>query len=208
MDTWFERVNAFAAEKKVNLEHYIISSGLKEIIEGCPISKEFKEIYACEFHYDENGVADWPRIAVNYTNKTQFLFRINKGILDVSNDRDLNAYIPEDERRIPFRNMIYIGDGMTDVPCMKLVRTNGGKSIAVYANHDRNTVNTLLMDMRVDYIARADYRPGSELEEMIRCIITKDAAESVLSSEHTRQMKAVKTESRQEKVSKSSQKGS
>ena len=190
VDTWFKRINAFGKKQGLEIEHYIISSGLKEIIEGCPVSREFKEIYACEFHYDENGTADWPKMAVNYTNKTQFLFRINKGILDVSNDGDLNAFVPEDERRIPFRNMIYIGDGMTDVPCMKLVKVNGGKSIAVYQKNDRSIVNRLLTDMRVDYIARADYRNGSDLEQKIRKIIVKISAVDELVSEHEKEMKS------------------
>jgi len=185
---WFKRINSFGEKHGIAVEHYIISSGLKEIIEGCPVSREFREIYACEFHYDENGLADWPKMAVNYTNKTQFLFRINKGILDVSNDRDLNSYVHEDDRRVPFRNMIYIGDGMTDVPCMKLVKVNGGQSIAVYQKNDRNTVNTLLKDMRVDFTAKADYREGSELEKRIEQILVKIAAVSDLVTEHRKEM--------------------
>jgi 2-hydroxy-3-keto-5-methylthiopentenyl-1-phosphate phosphatase len=191
VDGWFDRINEYGKQHGAVIEHYIISSGLKEIIEGCPVSRAFREIYACEFHYDENGVADWPKTAVNYTNKTQFLFRINKGILDISNDRDLNAYVPEDERRIPFRNMIYIGDGMTDVPCMKLVKVNGGQSIAVYQKSDRTVVNTLLHDRRVDYIAKADYSEGSELDDKIKKIILKDAAVSELIAAHTAQMKSI-----------------
>jgi hypothetical protein len=171
--TWFDRINQYGKERGVTLEHYIISSGLKEIIEGSRIKKFFKEIYACEFHYNVNGVADWPLLAVNYTAKTQFLFRINKGILDISNDDDLNRYIENDERRIPFRNMIYIGDGLTDVPCMKLVKVNGGCSIAVHKKQQRRKVEDLLIHKRVDFITLADYSDGSDLEGIIKKVIDK-----------------------------------
>ncbi len=173
---WFSRINAFGLEQGVEIEHYIISSGMKEIIEGSEISGVFREIFACEFHYDENGTADWPKVVVNYTNKTQFLFRINKGSLDVSNDTDVNRYVPEDERPVPFRNMIYIGDGMTDVPCMKLVNVYGGQSIAVYQGSRTETAHELLRDHRANYIARADYREGKELDLLVRDIIVKMAA--------------------------------
>ena len=131
VEDWFARINAFGLEQGVRVEHYLISSGLKEIVEGCSIFDQFKEVYASEFLYDENGVAVWPKLAVNYTAKTQFLFRINKGVLDISNDLDLNRSIPDELRPVPFRNMIYIGDGLTDVPCMKLVKLNRGQSLAV-----------------------------------------------------------------------------
>ena len=137
VENWFSRINELGNEMEVKIEHYIISSGLREIIEGSSIFKCFREVFACEFLYDVNGVACWPKNAVNYTTKTQFLFRINKGILDISNDNDLNKFTPEDERPIPFRNMIYIGDGYTDVPCMKLVKVNGGYSIAVYKEAEK-----------------------------------------------------------------------
>jgi len=128
-------------------------------------------VYACEFHYDANGVADWPLLSVNYTGKTQFLFRINKGVLNISNDDALNRYTPEEERRIPFRNMIYIGDGLTDVPCMKLVKVNGGQSIAVYT--DKQKVKDLLEQDRVNHIAHADYSAGSELNRLVEKILTQ-----------------------------------
>ena len=177
---WFDMINRFGEQQGVKIEHYIISSGLKEIIEGNPIADRFSRIYACEFHYDENGMADWPKLSVNYTNKTQFLFRINKGLLDIGNDRQVNRYVPEELRPVPFRNMIYIGDGMTDVPCMKLVKVNGGQSIAVYQKHEVDTVRTLLTDNRVNYIARADYREGKEIDLIVRDIIIKMAAVSRL----------------------------
>lgn len=169
--SWFDRINHYGAEQGVRIEHYIISSGLKEIIEGSEIKKHFKEIYASAFHYDVNGAADWPLLSINYTAKTQFLFRINKGVLDISNDDDLNQYVKDDERRVPFRNMIYIGDGLTDVPCMKLVKVNGGHSIAVYTK--KTKVKDLLLNDRVNYITQADYAEGGELDGIVKKIIDK-----------------------------------
>ena len=171
VEAWFERINAYGREMNMKVEHYIISSGLREVIEGSSIFKHFREVFACEFFYDVNGVAVWPKNAVNYTTKTQFLFRINKGVLDISNDQDLNEYTPEDERRVPFRNMIYIGDGYTDVPCMKLVKVNGGYSVAVYQPGEREKVENLLVHDRVDFLVPADYRENSELDKLIRDMI-------------------------------------
>jgi phosphoserine phosphatase len=168
---WFERINRFGEELDLTIEHYIISSGLKEFIEHTPIASYMKEIYACEFHYDTNDAADWPLLAVNYTGKTQFLFRINKGVLNVSDDETLNMYTPEEKRRVPFRNMIYFGDGLTDVPCMKLVKTNGGHSIAVYTEKEK--VKQLLEQDRVNHIARADYSEGSQLDVLVKKILQK-----------------------------------
>lgn len=173
VESWFSRMNALGERLGLQIEHYIISSGLTEIIEGTPIHGEFKKIYACEFHYDQNGAADWPALTVNYTNKTQFLFRINKGVLPMTEDEPLNEFVEDRNRRIPFRNMIYIGDGMTDVPCMKLVKINGGQSIAVYT--ERQRVSSLLTNRRVDFLAPADYRPGSRIDEICTTILEKMA---------------------------------
>lgn len=170
---WFDRINKHAKEQGAVVQHYIISSGLKEIIHGSVISRHFNEIFACSFHYNESGVADWPAITVNYTTKTQFLFRINKNILDISQDVELNQYIPEEDRPVPFRNMIYFGDGLTDVPCMKLVKNNGGVSVAVYTN--KKKADELLRDHRVNFTAPADYRTGGELELLIKAVITSMA---------------------------------
>ncbi len=167
---WFERINAYGESIGVTVEHYIISSGVKEIIEGTPIAKYFKEIYAAEFLYDEDNVPVWPAMAVNYTSKTQFLFRINKGVLDVTEHRELNTYTAEEERRVPFSNMIYIGDGFTDVPCMKLVKVNGGHSVAVYSSDD-DTAHEIMQQGRVDYMAKTDYRAGEKLENTVFAIL-------------------------------------
>ena len=170
---WFERINRIGDELGLTIEHYIISSGLHEIIEGSSIYKEFKDVFACEFLYNENDVACWPKNAVNYTTKTQFLFRINKGVLDISNDNDLNTYTPEDDRPVPFRNMIYIGDGLTDVPCMKLVKINGGYSIAVYQRGKKRKVEDLITNNRVNFIEPANYSEGSDLDKTVYKILSK-----------------------------------
>lgn len=173
---WFDRINEYGEQAGVRIEHYIVSSGIKEIIEGTLIAEKFKKIYACEFMYDYNGSIQWPKFAVNYTAKTQFLFRINKGVLTIdSKSADkLNQYTPENERRIPFRNMIYIGDGLTDVPCMKLVKSNGGQSIAVYdQGKGRDAAINLLKADRVNFVAAADYGPGSDIETIVQAIIKK-----------------------------------
>ncbi len=175
---WFSRVNTYGEAHGVQIQHYIISSGLREIIDGSVIAEYFREIYACAFHYNEAGMADWPAVTVNYTTKTQFLFRINKGILAISEDVELNKFIPEDDRPVPFRNMIYFGDGLTDVPCMKLVKTNGGKSIAVYTHIEK--VQDLLHDQRVNFIAPADYTAGGELELLVKAIIAHMACADAL----------------------------
>jgi hypothetical protein len=175
VETWFSRVNAYAARAGLAAEHYIISSGLKEIIEGTPIAGEFREIYAASFCYRDSGVPFWPAMAVNYTSKTQFLFRINKGVFDVNENRRLNEYTPEDRRRVPFRNMVYLGDGLTDVPCMKLTKVNGGHSIAVFRD-DRTVADGMLLDGRVDAVVEADYRRGRELEKRIFEIVDRVAA--------------------------------
>ena len=183
--TWFDRINRYAEEVGVRVEHYIVSSGIKEIIEGTPIAKEFKKIYACEFMYDYNGVIQWPKYAVNYTAKTQFLFRINKGVLtiDSSSANKLNKFTPENERRIPFRNMIYVGDGLTDVPCMKLVKANGGQSIAVYDPEKGNEgAKSLLAANRVNFVVPAEYGPGSDIETIVKAIIKKIQAVAELNS--------------------------
>jgi len=189
---WFDRINALGHRLGVTIEHYVISSGLKEIIEGSKIKNEFKKIYACEYHYDQNGIADWPKMVVNYTTKTQFLFRINKGVLEVSDDEGLNKFRRKDDRRIPFRNMIYIGDGLTDVPCMQLVKSNGGQSIAVYQSRKKKQVAELLTDGRVDFIVQADYTEGSELDSIVKIILEKIAVVNQLVDAHKKHINALK----------------
>ena len=180
---WFERISRFGADRGVEIQHYIVSSGIREIIEGTPIAARFKKIYACEFMYGADGAIRWPKIAVNYTAKTQFLFRINKGVLDVDSRSavQLNQFTPENKRPIPFANMIYIGDGLTDVPCMKLVKSHGGQSIAVYdpAQGDK-LARELRTFNRVNFIAPADYGAGEPLERVVQAIIEKIRAASAM----------------------------
>ncbi len=177
--TWFQRINALGDELGLELEHYIISSGLKEIIDGTPIAKEFKKIYACRFFYDENQVARWPALVVNYTTKTQYMFRINKQVLEEHEDQALNEYTEEKKRPIPFKRMIYVGDGLTDVPCMKLVKENGGKSIVVYSE-DKTQAKSLIDHGRVNYMCNADYSKGKEMETLITAILRNIKTEAVL----------------------------
>ena len=188
---WFARINTFGESLGVEVEHYILSSGLREIIEGSGISHEFRKIYASEFYYDETGTPVWPKLDVNFTAKTQFVYRINKGVLDVANDKDLNASMPDDSKRIPFTNMIYVGDGLSDVPCMKMMRTYGGQAIAVYQPESRTAVEELLARGRVDFIFPADYREGMGLDATVKNIIRKMAVTDLLTEEHTAQMSQI-----------------
>ena len=188
---WFRRINDFGQQLGVEIEHYVISSGLREIIEGSGIAHEFREIYACEFFYNEEGLACWPKLDVNFTNKTQFVYRINKGILDVSRDKELNDSMPDNSKRIPFTNMIYIGDGLSDVPCMKMMRAYGGQAIAVYQSTNRQGVEKLLGDGRVDFIFPADYRADTELDRTVRDILRKMTLTDRLLEANTRQLRSI-----------------
>ena len=164
---WFDRINQFGRENGFEIEHYIISSGICEIIEGCAIASKFKKIFASSYHYDENGFADWPLSAINYTNKTQFIFRINKGILNNCDDHILNGYMPKEKRAVDYKNMIYIGDGFSDIPCMKTMRDKGGFSIGVYGENS-SVADGLIENKRCNRIAKADYRAGQELEKIVQ----------------------------------------
>ena len=188
---WFARINAFGESLGVEIEHYILSSGLSEIIEGSGISHEFKKVYASEFYYDETGTPVWPKLDVNFTAKTQFVYRINNGVLDVANDRDLNASMPDDSKRIPFTNMIYVGDGLSDVPCMKMMRSYGGQAIAVYQPESRVAVEELLYRGRVDFIFPADYREDTDLDKTVKNIIRKMAVSDLLAEEHAAQCRQI-----------------
>ena len=193
VEDWFGRINAFGESLGVEVEHYVLSSGLKEIIEGTAIGGVFKEIYACEFFYDtDTGLASWPKLDVNFTNKTQFVYRINKGVLDVAEDKKLNASMPDDSKRVPFTNMIYVGDGLSDVPCMKMMQSYGGHSIAVYQDSNRAGVEELLRRGRVDFIFPADYREGRGLDETVRNILRKVAIADALTAETDRQTKEIR----------------
>ena len=175
VETWFEKINEYAKTQGVEIDHYINSSGIKEMIEGTSIAKEFKKIYACSFFYDVDNVAYWPSVVVNYTTKTQFLFKINKGIDSVVDSKEVNKFIPIEDRPVPFERMIYLGDGTTDIPCMKLVKSLGGHSIAVYNAEDStiDSIRNLAVEKRVDYTLKADYTEGSDIDMVVKRIIDK-----------------------------------
>jgi 2-hydroxy-3-keto-5-methylthiopentenyl-1-phosphate phosphatase len=174
---WFELINAYGRDKELDIKHYIISSGLKEMIEGTDIAKEFENIYACSFLYNVDGIAYWPAVAVDYTAKTQFLFKINKGIKEVSDTIKINEYIPEDKRPIPFPHMIYFGDGETDIPCMKMVKENGGNSIAVYRRTKKAIAEKLINENRVNFVCPADYSQDKEIYHVVTTILDKIKSE-------------------------------
>lgn len=185
VEDWFDRIKNYGEEHGVIVEHYIISSGLKEMIEGTTIAKNgaFEKIYASSFYYNEKGVAKWPAQVVNYTNKTQFLFRIEKGVLDI-NDQGVNDYFAPEDIRVPFRNMVYIGDSDTDIPCMKLVNSYGGHSIGVYncKTQEKTKVYKMMRDNRIKYFAAADYSENTELDKLVKAIVRKTATNEELES--------------------------
>ena len=176
VEQWFDLVDALAKKYNVTVEHYINSSGLKEMIEGTKIASKFKHIYACSFLYNVDGVAEWPAVAVDFTAKTQFLFMINKGIVKISENRKVNEYKPEDERPIPFKHMIYFGDGETDVPCMRMVKQSGGNSIAVYRPRNKQKkelAKKLIQEGRVNFACSADYSDGGEIYKIVEAILSQ-----------------------------------
>ena len=191
--TWFDRINAFGKSMGVNIEHYIISSGTYEIIEGTPIAKYFKKVFACRYVYNENGEAVWPAHAINYTLKTQYIYRISKGVLDLTDDEGVNREQDESLRRISYQNMIYLGDGMTDIPCMKMVKERGGKSIAVYPEGKGDAVKPLVDDDRINYVCVADYSENSTLERIVKLMIENMAITEKLKKEERSQLSQYKT---------------
>lgn len=183
INTWFDRINEYGKALGLNIHHYVISSGIKEMIEGTEIADKFDKIYACSYMYNVDNIAKWPAVCVNYTNKTQFLFRINKGVLDVY-DPKINDYMTEDERYIHFSNMIYLGDGETDIPCMKLVKNFGGNSIAVYDNMERKKVaEKMFKENRINFYSEADYRENEKLDKYIKGLLENIAKNSEEKSE-------------------------
>lgn len=179
LETWFSRINAFGQSHGVVVEHYIITSGTKEIIDGTKIAKEFMKIFGCEFLFSkESKEAMWPKIAINYTMKTQYFFRIAKGILNQAEDDKVNERTKE--KRIKYRNLIYIGDGLTDVPAMLMAKEHGGKSIAVYSKGHEEKAKLLIQDERVNFVCEADYSRHSLLEKVIQLNIQQMAITELL----------------------------
>ncbi len=187
VEGWFARINAHAAAAGLCLEHYIVSSGNEEMIRGCAIAPHFKQIFACKYIYNEAGEAIWPGSAVNYTTKTQYLFRINKGVETHADDESVNRWVAPGDRPIPFERMLYLGDGDTDIPSMKMVRHQGGHSVAVFdpqkwadqASKDgpqtREKAYKLIAEDRADFVVPADYQDGSQLDVTVKGLLGRIA---------------------------------
>ena len=178
VEQWFDRINEYAKERNLQIEHYIISSGYEEIIAGASIRKHFKDVFGCSFAFGKDGTPVWPARVVNYSTKTQYLSKINKGLGKLE-DRAVNEFMPDEDRVIPYRRMIYFGDGMTDIPSMKITKERGGNAIAVYrpkSKHKKNAIK-LLSDNRVNFALPADYRENSELDNVVKTILDKIATE-------------------------------
>ena len=176
--TWFDRINAYGASKGVSVEHYLVSSGTKEILEGCSIYDKFTQVYGCEFYY-ENGVPVWPKLAINYTQKTQFFFRIAKGVKELGDDNSVNEKNVSG-LRVPYTNIVYIGDGMTDVACMTLVNKNRGYSIGVYTDENKASVKEIRRDKRCRFVMKADYSADKDMEKVLKLIIDEVAKRTIL----------------------------
>lgn len=178
VEMWFERINRYAADNGIALNHYIISSGLEEMIRGTSIAKYFKRIFACKYAYDESGqIPVWPSLAINYTAKTQYLFRINKGIENNWDNESVNRFVEAESRTMPFTKMIYFGDGDTDIPAMKMVRHQGGYSLAVFDSskwtepRTLEKVGKLIAEERANYVVPADYSEGGQLDVTVKGIL-------------------------------------
>lgn len=193
VEEWFAKIDAYAAKQGVVIDHFIISSGLKEIIEGCSIASHFKKIYASSFYFDESGNAAWPAQAINYTNKTQFVYRIAKGVLEEWDER-VNEPMEDVVRDIPYENIVYIGDSDTDIPCMRLVTSKGGWAIGVYdpIKKNRSKVLKLFADKRISFYAPADYREGCEVMNLLQKIVNKVSAQAELTAHGREQEPASK----------------
>jgi hypothetical protein len=184
VEGWFAEIDAYGRDKGLAIEHYVVSSGILEMIEGCAIYPRFRRVFASAYAYDDAGHAKWPSTAINYTNKTQFLFRINKGIDNVWDNADINAWKPHRERRIPFERMLFLGDGDTDIPSMKMVRQKGGQAVAVFdpelfdQRRSQGRLEKLIAEDRVDYVAAADYTADSLLRVIVRGILGRMALEA------------------------------
>ena len=177
--TWFDRINAYGKHLDLDIEHYIVSSGYEEIIEGCSIRKHFTDVFGCSFVFDEEGYPVWPARVINYSTKVQYLSKINKG-LKKTDDKLVNEFTPDNKRRIPFRRIIYFGDGLTDIPSMKMVKDRNGNAIAVYkpkSKHSKDKAINLLRDDRVNFALPADYSEGKDIDNVVKTILNKIATE-------------------------------
>lgn len=189
VESFFDRINDFAKSIRIEIDHYIISSGVRDIIYGTSIAKHFKNVFASGYIFDVNGVAVWPALAINYTTKTQYLFRINKGINNSFDNSQINKFVEYKDRPVPFSNMIYIGDGETDVPAMKMIKYQGGSAIAVYNPENKKRegrpspmqiCEKLIEDKRADFIAPAAYTEESKLNRLLETIMRRIVEEEKL----------------------------
>ncbi len=185
VDGWFDKINSYALTRGVQLQHYVNSSGIREMIEGTSIADKFHKIYASAFLYDKNGEAYFPAVAINYTNKTQFIFKINKGVETVHDSKRVNEFVPRNERPIPFPHIIFVGDGLTDIPSLSLVHSLKGHAIAVYdpARADkREEMMQLIREQRVNYVCEANYSSNSKMMTIVKSIVDKISADASLSA--------------------------
>jgi phosphoserine phosphatase len=189
VESFFDMINRYALEKGILLDHHVISSGLREFISGTSIAGHFRNIFASGFMYNSEGIAEWAALAINYTNKTQYLFRINKGIDNSYDNETINSFLPEDKRPVPFSRIIFIGDGETDVPAMKMVKYQGGATIAVFnpdgeKGEGGKTAEEICRELnahdRVEFIAPADYREDGDLVQTIKLIIDRISINELL----------------------------
>jgi len=177
---FFDRINKYAHEQRIHLEHYIVSSGIEEMIQGTKIARHFTRIFGCRYHYDpKTGNVKWPAVAINYTTKTQFIFRINKGVLNCYDNSAVNEFVEHNQRPVPFERMIYLGDGDTDIPCMRLVKDQGGCSIAVFDEKkwgqtgSQDKIEKLIAEDRVSYVVPGNYSEGSQLDVTVKGVLSK-----------------------------------
>ncbi|MDO4510719.1 MAG: haloacid dehalogenase-like hydrolase [Bacteroidales bacterium] len=178
VEQWFALINKVGDDLGLDVKHYINSSGLREMIEGTPIYHEFEQVYSSTYLYDVDGVAYWPGVAVDCTAKTQFIFKIARGIKEVGDTMKVNEYMPKEEQPVQYHHMIYFGDGLTDVPSMQLVRHFGGHSVAVYADDScKPKAQKLIEQDHVDFIAKADYTEGSEIYNLVKSMLKKMKAD-------------------------------
>lgn len=184
VEQWFGHTTNYAHTRGIELEHYIISSGLREIIEGSKIAPYFKRIYASSYLYSPDNIAEWPAQAVNYTNKTQYIFRIAKGFLNEYDER-VNDSMLDEQLRIPYENIVYIGDSTTDIPCMRLVKSKGGYSIGVFdpQKDNRARVYQLYNDGRLSFYAPANYSTRGILFKYVKQIIDEISTREKIKTE-------------------------
>lgn len=186
--TWFDRINEYCRDAGATVEHFVISSGLQEMIKGSEIASKFRHVFASGFSYDPNDVPVFAARSVNYTNKTQYLFRINKGILNSWDNEKINRYTPEQERPRPFSRMIYIGDGETDVPAMKMTNQQGGYSIAVWPSKKgaritskekkkKEIAEKLVKDNRAQFVAETNYEDDGPIFQIVTMLVRRIVGE-------------------------------